>query len=141
MIDIDSEEAIQAMENRRAISQFMEVVPGILQKLGKQPIIAFGRPSGLDDDVDIPDFMLTDYGITFTAGGYISDKYATNPLFDIRPIESPDGIIIFLMINTLAGSTMIDVKLDYKTEEDWERTLEYVFKIFDSNYGNDGSVK
>ena len=37
LIDIDSENAIQEMENRRAVAQFMEVVPKVLLKLKKQP--------------------------------------------------------------------------------------------------------
>lgn len=130
LIDIDSEEAIQEMEKRRAISQFMETVPNILHKMGKQPIIAFGRPLELENDVDTPDFMLTFYGITFTTGGFISEKYASNPLFDIRRIESTDGIRVYLMINKNNGSRMIDVKLDYKSEEEWEKTLKFIFNTF-----------
>ena len=49
LIDINSDEAIQEMENRRAVSQFMEVVPKLLSKMGKQPVIAFGTPLGLED--------------------------------------------------------------------------------------------
>ena len=64
LIDINSEEAIQEMENRRAVSQFMEVVPKVLSKMGRQPVIAFGIPLGLEDVEDLPDFMLTEYGIT-----------------------------------------------------------------------------
>ena len=28
------------------------------------------------------------------------------------------------------GSQMIDVKLDYKTEEEWEKTLIFIFETF-----------
>lgn len=132
LVDIDSDEAIREMETRRAISQFMELVPSILRKLGKQPIITFGRPLGLGDDVDLPDFMLTEFSIpiVFTASGFISDKYLTNPLFEINVFENPDGIKVYLMTNTFYGSRMIDVKLDYKTEEEWEKTLKFVFETF-----------
>lgn len=132
LIDIDSEEAIQEMEKRRAISQFMEVVPGVLQKLQKQPIITFGRPLGLDDDVALPDFMLTECAIpiVFTAGGFISEKYKANSVFEIRAYENSEGIKVYSMINTFIGSQMIDVKLDYKTEDEWEKTLRFVFETF-----------
>ena len=132
LIDIDSEEAIREMENRRAVSQFMEVVPGVLQKLQKQPIITFGRPLGLDDDVDLPDFMLTECSIpiVFTAGGFISEKYKANSVFEIKAYENSEGIKIYSMINTFIGSQMIDVKLDYKTEDEWEKTLRFVFETF-----------
>ena len=122
LIDIDSEEAIQEMEKRRAISQFMEVVPGVLH----------GRPLGLDDDVALPDFMLTECAIpiVFTAGGFISEKYKANSVFEIRAYENSEGIKVYSMINTFIGSQMIDVKLDYKTEDEWEKTLRFVFETF-----------
>ena len=34
------------------------------------------------------------------------------------------------MINTRFGTRMIDVKLDYKTEEEWEKTLRFIFETF-----------
>lgn len=132
LIDIDSEEAVREMENRRAISQFMEVVPGVLQKLHKQPIITFGRPLGLEDDIALPDFMLTECSIpiVFTAGGFISEKYKANSVFEIMAYENSEGIKIYSMINTFFGKQMIDVKLDYKTELEWEKTLKFVFETF-----------
>ena len=132
LIDINSEEAIQEMENRRAVSQFMEVVPKVLSKMGRQPVIAFGIPLGLEDVEDLPDFMLTEYGICFSKNNFMALKtqYQTNPLFDFREFEDNDGIKVYLMINTLSGSQMIDVKLDFKTEEEWEKTLRFIFETF-----------
>lgn len=130
LIDIDSEEAIQEMENRRAVSQFMDVVPNLLYKMGKQPVIAFGRPQGLEENVDIPDFMLTEYMITFTVGSYLSEKHSSNTMFEFKSFESQDGIKVYSMINKMFGSRMIDVKLDYKTEEEWEKTLRFIFDTF-----------
>ena len=34
------------------------------------------------------------------------------------------------MINKNNGSRMIDVKLDYKSEEEWEKTLKFIFNTF-----------
>lgn len=132
LIDIDSEEAIQEMENRRAVSQFMEVVPKVLSKMGKQPIIAFGTPLGMENVKDLPDFMLTEYGICFSKNDYMAHKpqHATNPLFTFRASENSEGIKVYLMTNTLTGSQLIDVKLDYKTEEIWEKTLRFIFDSF-----------
>lgn len=130
LIDIDSEEAIQEMENRRAVSQFMDVVPNLLYKMGKQPVIAFGRPQGLEENVDIPDFMLAEYMITFTVGSYLSEKHSSNTMFEFKSFESQDGIKVYSMINKMFGSRMIDVKLDYKTEEEWKKTLRFIFDTF-----------
>lgn len=132
LIDVDSEEAIQEIENRRADQQFREVIPAVLSKLDKQPIIAFGKPKELEDEIDIPDYMLTDYFITFTIGGFISERpqIASNPMFEIKAYENTEGIKVYSLINKLFGSRMIDVKLDYKTELEWEKTLRFVFETF-----------
>lgn len=136
LIDIDSEEAIQEMENRRAVSQFMEVVPKVLSKLGKQPIIAFGIPLGMEYVEDLPDFMLTEYNVTFTKGSFLCEKpsVASNRFLRINAYESRDGIKVYSLINRPFGNRMIDIKLDYKTEEEWEKTLKYIFDTFFDNH-------
>ena len=132
LIDIDSEEAIQEMENRRARSQFIEVVPEVLKQLNKQPIISFGQPLELGDVDDLPDFMLTDYFIAFTVGSFMAEKnqYKSNRFFEFQLFESNDGIKVYLMTNTFTGSRLIDVKIDYKTEEEWRKTLAFIFETF-----------
>ena len=132
LIDIDSEEAIQEMENRRARSQFIEVVPKVLKQLNKQPIISFGQPLELGDVDDLPDFMLTDYFIAFTVGSFMAEKpqYKSSPFFEFQLFESNDGIKVYLMTNTFTGSRLIDVKIDYKTEEEWRKTLAFIFETF-----------
>ena len=132
LIDIDSEEAIQEMENRRARSQFIEVVPEVLKQLNKQPIISFGQPLELGDVDDLPDFMLTDYFIAFTVGSFMAEKpqYKSSPFFEFQLFESNDGIKVYLMTNTFTGSQLIDVKIDYKTEEEWKKTLAFIFETF-----------
>lgn len=132
LIDIDSEEAIQEMENRRARSQFIEVVPEVLKQLNKQPIISFGQPLELGDIDDLPDFMLTDYFIAFTVGSFMAEKpqYKSSPFFEFQLFESNDGIKVYLMTNTFTGSRLIDVKIDYKTEEEWKKTLAFIFETF-----------
>lgn len=132
LIDINSEEAIREMENRRAVSQFIEVVPKVLSKMGRQPIIAFGTPLGLEDVEELPDFMLTEYGICFSKNNFMALKpqHKTNPIFDFKAFENNDGVKVYSMINTLRGTLMIDVKLDYKTEEEWEKTLRFIFDTF-----------
>ncbi len=132
LIDIDSEEAIQEMENRRAVSQFTEVVPGVLAQLKKQPIISFGKPLELGGVDNLPDFLLTEYSIAFTVGSYMAEKpqYASNPLFKFQTFENNDGIKVYQMTNIIAHTQMIDVKLDYKTEDEWRKTFAFIFETF-----------
>lgn len=132
LIDIDSEEAIQEMENRRAVSQFIDVVPKVLARMRKETIIAFGTPLGLEDIEDLPDFMLTKYNVTFTKGSFLCEKpsVASNRFLRINAYESRDGIKVYSLIIRPFGNHMIDIKLDYKTEEEWEKTLKFVFETF-----------
>ena len=74
--------------------------------------------------------MLTEYSIIFTYGGYLSEKYIASPLFEIKVYENSNGIKVYSMINTFKRTQMIDVKLDYKTKEDWEKTLRFIFDTF-----------
>ena len=92
LVDIDSDEAIQEMENRKAVSQFIEVVPNVLLRLGKQPVIAFGKPLELKNEANLPDFMLTEYSVVFTKGHFLAEmsQYETNPLFEFKLFESSD---------------------------------------------------
>ena len=116
----------------------MEVVPKVLLKLKKQPIIAFGIPLGLDDMDELPDFMLTEYGICFSKGEFMAEKkqYANNTLLEFKSFEGPDGVKVYTLINTLFGTRMIDVKLDYKTEEEWEAVLRFIFDKFFGDENN-----
>lgn len=143
LIDIESEEVIHEMENRRAVAQFIKVVPKVLSKLGKQPVISFGIPLGMEDVEELPDFMLSYYGVCFSKDNFMAEKpqYANNSLFDFKSFENTDGIKVYLMTNTHSMTNMIDVKLDYKTEEEWEKTLRFIFDSFDFSYGNARIIK
>ena len=138
LIDIESEEVIHEMENRRAVAQFIKVVPKVLSKLGKQPVISFGIPLGMEDVEELPDFMLSYYGVCFSKDNFMAEKpqYATNSIFEFKSFESSDGIKVYMMINKLFDSKMSDVKLDYKTEEEWEKTLKFIFETFFDNGNN-----
>ena len=63
IVEMENPEVMKDFYNRRVVSQFHEIVPEVLEELGREPIISFGRPSGLEKGIKIPDFTLTDYFI------------------------------------------------------------------------------
>ena len=72
--------------------------------------------------------ILPDYLVCFTIGERWVEKarVKTNPFFKVRTIESKDGFLVDIIDNAFGNSTMIDVKLDYKTEEEWESVVRFL---------------
>lgn len=55
-------------QEQKAVSQFLDVVPKLLEKMGKNAAIFMGNPCPSDIDSDcLPDFSLPDYSISFRA--------------------------------------------------------------------------
>jgi len=130
LAETPSEETEQEEYNRKAVNQFMEFVPKILKELGKETIITFG---GQDDSYEIlPDFALPAYCITFTIGSTWVEKSNTvsGSVFDVQQISDGDKIIFNFIVNKSYGSQLIDIKLDYKSENEWREILKFIFKTF-----------
>lgn len=129
LVDVPHEENEKDEYNRKAVNQFMEVVPRILKELGKETTIAFG---GQDEDEILPDFSLPLYCITFTIGSTWVEKSKTlsGSVFEIEQISDGDKISFYSVINKPYGSQIVDIKLDYKSETEWRKILEFVFKTF-----------
>lgn len=139
-INMENPEILKDFNNKKAVSQFMDVVPGILEELNRQPIISFGRPLGLEKDIKIPDYILNEYFITFTIGETYMEQFPTHcnsPLIEYSVVKN-DDVEIEILINRLTIQTQphlnpvqINIKLDYKTKEDWEKTLKYAFYLYE----------
>jgi len=69
---IDDPEAIREFQNRMAVSQFVEVMPQVLKKLGKESTICFGGVAELD--IPLPDYCLGGYDIEFSLDSLLCDK-------------------------------------------------------------------
>lgn len=122
---IDAESA-----NNKAVSQFLNVMPEILEKLGMENIINFCKYVEKEGDViATPDMTLPSYHICFTIGEHWIERAKIsemNKLLEIKTVVSDTGIRVDLIHNILYGSTFIDIKLDYKTKQKWEDTIKYV---------------
>ncbi|MCR4737031.1 MAG: hypothetical protein K5846_02590 [Bacteroidales bacterium] len=110
-----------------AVSQFFEVMPGILTRMGLSNCITFFKDVSTDGN-PLPDMILPDYLVCFTIGERWVDKahVNTNPYFKVKTLESEDGFLVDIIDSEYGNSTMIDVKLDYKTEEEWESVMRFL---------------
>ena len=110
-----------------AVAQFFQVMPGVLTRLGMKNSINFNKDISTDGK-PLPDMILPDYLVCFTIGERWVDKahVNTNPFFKVRTMESQDGFLVDIIDNARGNSTMIDVKLDYKTEEEWESVMRFL---------------
>lgn len=139
-IEMEDPEIMKDFYNRRAVSQFMETTPLVLEELKRNPMISFGRPLGFPKDIQIPDFTLTDYFITFSVGETLVDKnpdYCKNQFIHCEMYKNDEfEIVVFVNNNTIQtrpdlNPIYINIKLDYKTKEVWRETLKFAFELYD----------
>lgn len=126
---IDTEQSEEDVKKRKAVSQFFDVVPDVLHRLGKSAVIVFCKLDGGDEGgTPTPDFGLPDYLITFTIGETLKERIGDRALLPITSEMSGDGCVVEICTNVLYGSTFINIKLDYKTAEEWARQLAFAFE-------------
>ena len=130
LADTPQVESEQDEYNRKAVNQFMDVVPKILKELGKETTIGFGSKEELDEPM--PDFSLPSYCITFTIGSTWAEKSNTvsGSVFDVQQISDGDKISFNSIVSKPYGSRIIDIKLDYKSYDEWKELLTFIFQKF-----------
>lgn len=115
-------------EKDKVISQFYRVVPYVLKEIGKSNAIILGD---LPDDPEcpVPDFMLPDYIITFTIGNTFKERFGKNSSLLIETVTNEKGIEVEVLTNMLNQTKSLNIKLDYKTEEEWRDTMTLAFDV------------
>lgn len=134
---VEDEKALKEIAERMAVSQFVEVVPKVLAKLGVEPSIFFGRPLDIPKEIPIPEYFLSPFNITFSVGDLLFDKVNCNLAQTAtvnRITDEKSGLKVDLWKFIIPCPNLINIKLDYKTEEEWEYTLRFVFKHFYNKY-------
>ena len=128
----DKKETADEEKNRKAVSQFFEVVPDVLHKLGKSPAIVFCKMSE-DEQANrkLPDFGLPDYFITFTIGETLKERMGENPVLPITPVSNNSDNKVEVCQNVVYDSVCVNIKLDFKTEEEWSDILNFAFEVYD----------
>ena len=116
------------MARDKAIAQFYKVVPNILREMGKDDTIISGS---LPDEPDcpVPDFLLPSYIISFTIGETFAERFGQNPLLSVELMRNEKGTEIELLTNLVHRNRSLNIKLDYKTEEEWRETLAFAFEV------------
>lgn len=138
----DKEETTDEEKNRKAVSQFLEVVPDVLHKLGKFSAIVFCKKSeDEEENRKLPDFGLSDYFITFTIGETLKERMGENPLIQITSVSDDNGCVVELCKNKIYDSVSLNVKVDYKTSDEWCKVLTFVFETYVKQGGNNNADK
>ena len=129
--------ALKEIANRMAVSQFVEVIPKVLAKLGVEPSIFFGRPLDIPEEIPIPEYFISPFNITFSVSDLLFDKANCNLAQTAtvnRITDDTTGLQVDLWKFIVPGPNLVNLKLDYKTEDEWEYTLRFVFKHFYTKY-------
>lgn len=123
LIDVDEEAA-----KDKAIAQFYKVVPAILREMGKDDTIISGS---LPDEPDclVPDFFLPNYIISFTIGETFDERFGKNSYLPVELMKNEKGAEVELLTNLVHRNRSLNIKLDYKTEEEWREALAFVFEL------------
>lgn len=128
--DLDLIDEKDDLEKENAVSQFHKVVPEILHELNKDATIIQGDLPE-DSTISVPDYVLGSYFITFTVGETFKERATENPLLPIETITNENGIEVELINNILHNTKTINIKIDYKTKEQWYNTLVFAFELYE----------
>ena len=125
---IEKEETEEDVLQEKAVSQFFNVVPDVLKSLKRPMTIIFSK---YDEDTNntLPDYALTDKYITFTTGNTLKDRLGGNKLLKIQSIKNDKGYEVEICHCILYGTIYVNIKLDFKTKEQWFETLKLAYEI------------
>lgn len=127
LVDITNPEIKKDLLNRRAVAQFFDVMPKVLKNLNIETSIVMPIMRNEFND-PLPDYGLSDFAIFFTVGERLLDRFTpTNfECFDVQTEVAFKNHIVDIWHNKVHHSWFVDVKLDYKTEEEWREILVYL---------------
>lgn len=128
-------------EREKAIMQFLNVVPQVMNELGRETMIQFEDPSVIQSDLPVPEYFMVPYAITFTYGESFRKKVEEKakqileecPQF-IRTIDDGKGHCVEI-VNTLVYDTQCcNVVIDYKTKEEWKEMMQFTLNVINQYY-------
>lgn len=125
-----SDEEINRLQ---ALDQFLEYVPKAFSKLGYSATLV--KPVGDEVPVPVPDYILTDFNITFTLGKTFKEKWNDFIPGGIVFYDFPGQISRMVgYMNKVDGIQHIDIAVDLKDEEEWIETIKSALKEIDVFY-------
>lgn len=122
----------------KAACQFLEVIPTIFQKLGIIDFLISGRPNDIEDDFPWPDFSLPHLSIIFTIGESFEKKAngKLNNVLDYETHYKNDNCSVTILTKKSDKSQMCNIVIDYKTEEQWEETMQFAIDVIAKEYNS-----
>lgn len=130
-LDLVCEEADNVNpQEQKAVSQFLDVVPKLLEKMGKNAAIFMGNPCPSEIDSDcLPDFSLPDYSISFTFGKTLEERMKATSYLSFEVVRKNVGCEVETCFNKCTSLQTVNIQLTYKTEEQWAEILEFAFEV------------
>ncbi len=125
IITPEKEISAKEQQNQTAVSKFLEVAPEILKSLGINPSLILQPGNG-----ETPDMLLQPFFITFTIGYTLKDLHPNNHLLHIEAIPNNTNSIIEACLNKGSGDTLINITIDNKTYEQWDKTLKFAINLY-----------
>jgi hypothetical protein len=61
----------------------------------------------------------------------MKDRIGNNPLLPFEYFMNREGIELEISTNRLYNTKNINIKLDYKTDEEWLDTMKYAFEVYE----------
>ena len=137
---VDYEEiSNEERERDRAIMQFLDVVPKVMNELGRDCMIQFEDPTLHEPEIPLPEYFMVPYAITFTYGEpyrnypQIKKTMEECPQF-LRVIDDGKGHSVEIIHTLVADSQCCNVVIDYKTKEEWKEMMKFVFDVINQYY-------
>lgn len=120
-IELDKDEE----ERQKAICQFFDVMPKIMERHHYDGNITFASKTEEERDIPLPDFILSPHLITFTIGETIEDRLngKLSQVLKFQNVTDNKGNAVLFCDSKCTQTQFIDIKLDYKTESKWEETF------------------
>ena len=127
LADASNPEVKKDLLNRRAVAQFFDVMPVVFKNLNMEISIVMPIMKNEFED-PLPDYGLSDYAIFFTVGERLLDRFNKERLecWDIQTYVAYKNHVIDIWHNKVNHMWFADVKLDYKTEEEWGEIIVYL---------------
>ncbi len=117
LINASSDSISEDTERSKVVSRFFEIVPDILENMGKSTSIIFEKDNAL------PDFAIKQYYITFTILDSLESRLK-NPCLKISRCKKND---VEICINDVIKTISLNIIINNKTQDEWRETLKFVF--------------
>ena len=122
-------EVDKELKKRWAVAQFFDAMPRVLKNLHIDTNIVVPIMQNEQND-PLPDYGLSDFAIFFTVGERLYERFNKDNIggFDVQTVIATGGTPVDIWHQLLNHSWFVDIKLDFKTEEQWGNTILYLLE-------------